>query len=119
MHATFRFLAPVVAGLALVATAAPAGAAPLSAGTWGTAEELPGIAALNVGGNAPIETLSCASAGNCSAGGYYADSADHEQAFVANETDGTWGNAEEVPGTAALNTGGVRLGRDGVVCLSR
>ena len=48
--------------------------------------------------------MSCATPGNCSAGGdYYAAG---NQAFVVTQANGTWGRAEEVPGTAALNTGG-------------
>src|ERR1039457_6053540 len=86
--------------------AAPGGRVPTSAATWGTAQEVPGTAALNQGGNAQTKSVSCASAGNCSAGGYYADSSGDEQAFLGSETNGTWGTAEEVPGTAALNTGG-------------
>ena len=50
--------------------------------------------------------MSCASAGNCSAGGHYTDGSGHQQAFVVGETNGTWGTAKEVPGTAALNQGG-------------
>ena len=50
--------------------------------------------------------MSCASAGNCSAGGTYAASSGHLQAFVANEVRGVWRTAQEVPGTAALNAGG-------------
>ena len=75
--------------------------------TWGTAEQVPGTAALNTGGDAAVYSVSCGSAGNCSAGGHYRDGSDHFQAFVVGETDGTWGTAVEVPGTAALNTGGV------------
>jgi D-alanine-D-alanine ligase-like ATP-grasp enzyme len=75
-------------------------------GTWGAAVELPGIAALNQGGNAQTDSVSCASAGNCSVGGSYTDSSGAIQAFVASETHGTWGTAEEVPGTATLNQGG-------------
>ncbi len=75
-------------------------------GTWGTAEALPGIVALNKDGIAGAEALSCASAGNCGAGGFYQDKAGNQQAFVADEKDGTWGSAEEVPGTATLNKGG-------------
>ena len=73
---------------------------------WGTAHEVPGTPALNAGGNASVRDLSCASAGNCSAGGYYTDHSSHRQSFVVNETNGTWGNALEIPGTAALNAGG-------------
>jgi hypothetical protein len=75
-------------------------------GSWGTAEEVPGTAALNAGGNATIGSVSCASAGNCAAGGSYTDSSGRRQAFVVDETGGSWGMAQEVPGTAALNAGG-------------
>jgi hypothetical protein len=74
-------------------------------GTWGTAAELPGLAALNVTG-AQMETVSCGTPGNCSAGGYYTDSLRHEQSFVAQERGGAWLAAKEVPGTATLNAGG-------------
>ena len=82
-------------------------AAPRIAQTWGTAIEVPGTAALNQGGAAGITSMSCASAGNCSAGGHYFDSSFHSQAFVASQVNGTWHAAIEVPGIAALNTGGV------------
>jgi hypothetical protein len=75
-------------------------------GTWDNAQEVPGIAALNTGGKAQLTSVSCTSAGNCSAGGYYTDKSSHIQAFVVNEVDGTWGTAQEVPGIAAFNTGG-------------
>lgn len=48
--------------------------------------------------------MSCASAGNCSAGGY-TDNAGKQEAFVVSEVNGMWDNAVKVPGTAALNTG--------------
>ena len=73
-------------------------------GTWGTAKKV--AVALNQGGNAGIASVSCTSAGNCSAGGGYTDGSGHGQAFVVGETNGTWGTAEEVPGTAALNHNG-------------
>jgi hypothetical protein len=73
--------------------------------SWGTAQVVPGIAALNTGGIAQITSVSCASAGDCSAGGYYTDGSASTQAFVATQTGGRWGTAEEVPGTAALNAG--------------
>jgi hypothetical protein len=76
-------------------------------GTWGTASEVPGTAALNKGGSAEVLSVSCRSAGNCSAGGDYLDGSFHVQAFAVNETGGTWGTAIEVPGTAALNKGGI------------
>ena len=70
-------------------------------GAWGTAKEVPGTAALNTGGDAAVFSLSCASAGNCAAGGLYADSSENSLPFVVNQTNGTWGTAEQVPGTAA------------------
>jgi hypothetical protein len=79
-------------------------------GKWGKAQEVPGTAALNTGGDAGIESVSCASAGNCSAGGYYTNRSvrgDAAQAFAVGDVKGKWGKAQEVPGTAALNTGGV------------
>jgi len=72
-------------------------------GTWHTAIEVPGTAALNSGGEAVVSSVSCAAAGNCGAGGYYLDGAGHAQAFVASDVNGTWHTAIEVPGTAALN----------------
>ncbi len=42
-------------------------------------------------------TISCVSAGNCTAGGYYTDgSFASNLAFTANETDGTWQPATEI-----------------------
>jgi hypothetical protein len=78
-------------------------------GTWGTATEIPGLAALNVGGYAQVTSVSCASAGNCATVGSYIDSSGSYQAFVANEVDGAWNDAIEVPGTSALNVGGRAL----------
>ncbi|HXW79126.1 MAG TPA: hypothetical protein VEJ84_06480, partial [Acidimicrobiales bacterium] len=76
-------------------------------GTWKAAIEVPGSAALNKGGFAQVISISCASAGSCSAGGAYRDGAGHSQAFVDNEVGGTWKTAIEVPGSAALNKGGL------------
>ena len=66
---------------------------------------MPGAAALNTGRNADIASVSCGAAGSCGAGGFYTDRSGHWQAFVASQGHGTWGTAEQVPGTAALNAG--------------
>jgi len=96
----------VGAGQAAAGTRMPTGAgAAASGGTWHTAIEVPGTATLNTGG-AWISSVSCASAGNCSAGGDYSDAPGHTQVFVVSEVNGTWDTAIEVPGTASLNTGG-------------
>ena len=74
-------------------------------GRWRPAIEVPGTAALNEGGNAVIDSVSCAAAGSCAAGGHYTDGSGHGQSFVVNEVNGRWRTAIEVPGTAALNKG--------------
>ena len=77
-----------------------------TSGTWGTAIEVPGSASLNGGGDGRLFSVSCASAGNCAGGGFYLDASGFQQAVVVNETNGTWGTAIEVPGTATLNSDG-------------
>src|SRR5262249_38329261 len=72
-------------------------------GRWGRAVGVPGVGALNRGGEADVSSVSCGSAGNCAAGGRYTDSHGHYQGFVASETNGVWGRAIEVPGLGALN----------------
>jgi ketosteroid isomerase-like protein len=75
-------------------------------GRWRKAIEVPGTAALNTGGLAGVRSVSCAAAGSCAAGGFYEDGSRNLQAFVVTEAGGRWRTAVEVPGTAALNTGG-------------
>jgi hypothetical protein len=73
---------------------------------WGKAIPVPGLAALNAGGGVTeVMTVSCASAGNCAAGGYYFDRRDHHSWFLAVEGNGRWGTAIQVPGLKALNKG--------------
>ena len=55
-------------------------------GTWHKAIEVPGTAVLNKGGQAHILSVSCTSAGHCSAGGTYADGSGVIQAFVVSQT---------------------------------
>jgi hypothetical protein len=76
-------------------------------GVWGTAVEVPGTAALNIDGNATVDAISCASAGNCAAGGGFKDGSASFQAYLDNEENGVWGTAVEVPGTSTLNAGGL------------
>src|SRR5215469_7810253 len=89
-----------------VVMAAPAGGAVARAGTWRAAIEVPGLGALNKRGNALLTSVSCGSAGNCAAGGFYTDGSGRAQAFVVSERNGTWGKAIEVPGSGTLNAGG-------------
>ena len=60
---------------------------------------------MNKGGGAFVGSVSCASAGNCAAGGLYRDGRGHYQAFVVSERNSTWGRAIEVPGSGTLNAG--------------
>jgi hypothetical protein len=93
------------ASLAVMATPAAGAVAP--ARGWGKAIEVPGLARLSAGNGGVLADVSCSSPGNCAAGGtYYSDASGHSQAFVVSEKNGTWGTAIEVPGLAALNTGG-------------
>jgi hypothetical protein len=71
-------------------------------GTWGTARQVAGN--LNTGAIAFADTVSCGTAGNCSAGGSYTDGSRNGQAFVVSEVNGTWTAAREVAGR--LNTNG-------------
>ena len=59
--------------------------AAVSDGTWGQAQEVPGTAALNAGGQAAITSVSCSQAGYCSAGGAYLDASGQQQAFVVSD----------------------------------
>src|SRR5262249_30638355 len=90
-------------------------------GVWGKAIEVPGLGALNKGSNngfgADVTSVSCASAGNCSYGGSSLDRPFTEQGFVADQRNGRWRKAIEVPGLGALNTeGGAEV--DSVSCAS-
>ncbi|HEY3905910.1 MAG TPA: hypothetical protein VGM14_18515 [Streptosporangiaceae bacterium] len=92
----------VNAGVALGDHVAPR----MPASSWGRAIEMPGPSVLGVGKAADVNAVSCASTGNCTAGGDYLDRFGHEQGFVASEVHGVWGKATKVPGLQALNAGG-------------
>jgi hypothetical protein len=53
-------------------------------GTWHAAVEVPGTRALNKGPSGEVNSVSCASAGNCVAGGFYTDGDGLSQAFVTS-----------------------------------
>src|SRR3984957_20683479 len=73
-------------------------------GSWEASLEVPGTAALKGAGGAQVTSVSCGSAGNCAAGGYYIGGDGNRQAFFVSEKNNTWGNANEVAG--GLNTNG-------------
>jgi hypothetical protein len=87
-------------------------------GTWRPAFQVPGLAALNAGGSAGVETVSCPSAGNCAAGGYYEDADSRWHAFVVNEQHGIWGQAMPVTGTASPAREASGAAVDSISCAS-
>jgi hypothetical protein len=78
-------------------------------GKWGRAQEVPGTAMAGAGGyvTAAVTSVSCASPGNCVAGGSDDETADNGHAFIVGERAWKWGRAEQAPGTAALNSAAV------------
>lgn len=70
-------------------------------GRWTPAATIPGLFRLRHGAPAVVNSLSCAAAGDCAAGGYYARPDASEHAWLATETRGTWDPAMAVPGLKA------------------
>jgi hypothetical protein len=73
---------------------------------WGKAVFVPGLGALNRGGSAEADSVSCSSAANCAAVGSYKVRRRDVQGLVVAERHGRWGRAIRVPGLTALNKGG-------------
>lgn len=73
-------------------------------GVWGDAFEVPGLTSLSPGESSSIRSISCASPGDCSAGGQYLRN-DDTLPFVVDENNGSWGQAESIPGLARLDVG--------------
>ena len=75
-------------------------------GSWGKAQQIPGLAALaGRDGFAAITSIACPASGYCVAVGSYGSTTTH--AFVAQETRGAWGSPVQIPGLAALDTAGL------------
>jgi hypothetical protein len=56
-------------------------------GAWGTAIQVPGLAAPDKGGaDTRFPAVSCPPAGPCAAGGYYTDASGRTQGFVVSQT---------------------------------
>jgi hypothetical protein len=72
-------------------------------GTWGTPTPIPALNVMSTSGPAVPTTVSCATPGNCAASGTFSTAAGILP-FVADETNGTWGNAIEIPGDAAFRS---------------
>ena len=75
-------------------------------GSWGTPLNVLAASGINVGVYASVNAVSCTSAGNCLAGGVYADSSGHFQTFVVTETNGSWGTPLNVLAASGINVGG-------------
>ena len=119
--ATMAFLAGMALGGASLASATIATAAPVthpdvSGGTWGNAANLPGTRALNTGGEAAVEAVSCTSPDSCAAGGYYATKANEGMVhgFVDVKVNGTWRVAQNIPGLGALSKANSEI--TGIAC---
>ena len=84
-------------------------AATETSGTWaqGTVVTAPANA-LSTNPGSSLQGISCSSAGNCTASGFYTDSSSNGQAMAATETSGTWAQETEVtaPGNAGTNPQG-------------
>jgi hypothetical protein len=70
-------------------------------GTWAKAQQVTGRA-FRSAAISQVFAVSCASAGQCAAGGQFTDHAGHFQAFVVNERNGKWGAALAEPESTPL-----------------
>jgi hypothetical protein len=77
-------------------------------GQWGPVQEeiVPGTTTVTLEQYAATESVSCASPGNCAAGGEYNDSANRSEGFVMTEVAGQWEQPMQPPGMAKLGPGG-------------
>ena len=85
-------------------------------GVWGTAQQAPGITDLHKTAFASINSVSCASPGNCAATGRYFDAQLNGQAFMVDEKAGAWGRAQPVPEMSMLKA--VSSAAESVSCAS-
>jgi Bacterial Ig-like domain (group 3) len=95
------------AGATATAAGATATALAAATGIWSNAQQVSGVAALNVGGAAKVSSVACPAAGECTALGYYSTNGSFNRLFVVSENHGTWGEAEPVPGLAGIDSSGV------------
>ena len=81
-------------------------------GTWSQAVEVSSPADADTPPYVVLSHLSCTSAGNCQAVGWYTDSSGDTQAMEATETGGTWSQATKVtaPADAATNPSAILRG---------
>jgi hypothetical protein len=90
----------VVCGSLIVSAASAAGATAAAAtGVWGKAQQVSGVATLNVGGSAKVSSIACPAADECTALGYYSTNGSFNRLFVVRESHGTWGTPNRFPGS--------------------
>jgi hypothetical protein len=87
-------------------------------GVWQPLEPVPGVPVRKIWEGGMVVSLSCPAAGDCAAGGLFTNYAKNQQALVAEESSGSWGNGRAVPGTIALNQGGAAI-TNAVSCAAR
>lgn len=86
-------------------------------GVWGVATRLAlPSGATEVGKNGGVVSLTCPSAGDCSAGAAYLDASGDYQAAVASEVGGVWQTAQKITLPAGAASVGVDGGIYGVIC---
>jgi hypothetical protein len=78
-------------------------------GVWQSVEPVPGVPVRKIWEGGMVVSLSCPAAGDCAAGGLFTNYAKNQQALVAEESRGSWGDGRAVPGTIALNQGGAAI----------
>jgi Divergent InlB B-repeat domain len=110
-----------LSGAAVAALIGPASSDATKSSTWGTGVEaiLPADALVGTGQHVAINSISCSSAGNCTAVGTYLDSTSTEQAMMLTETAGTWSAGVEptLPSDASA-FGGYAADLESVSCAS-
>ena len=74
-----------------------------SAGTFGSAVALPGLAG---GPGSAATSVSCAAPGSCTATGWMVGPGGRADAFTSTTSSGTWGPATVLPGMSSINTTG-------------
>ena len=65
-----------------------------SDGTWQDAQEVSGLDTTD-GSGFQVTSVSCPSAGNCTAAGQFLGTGEGTDAFVVDEVDGVWGSAQD------------------------
>ncbi|MGD0557163.1 MAG: Ig-like domain repeat protein [Streptosporangiaceae bacterium] len=96
LGASLATVAVVGAGMGIGVSGAAGATTAASGGTWGSVQEIPGLAALTStsGGHNPsnVSALGCSTLGNCAAVGDYGSPVTGATVpFVATEVNGTWG----------------------------